>query len=246
MSLRKPRFVFALATVVGVGLVLGFTAGAQQGSGGGKEWSFNATIIEACSCPMFCQCYFNDHPSEHHVEGEGHFCKFNNAFKVNRGRHGGVRLDGAKFWVTGDLGANFSDGAMDWAILTFDNSVTKEQRTAITEILGHVYPVKWGSFTVASDAAMDWTAGKNEAVAKLDGGKTAEVVLHRFQGMTDEPVVMRNLKYFGVPRNEGFVMMPNDVEAYRLGDKAFEFRGTNGFMITIDINSKDVAASSGP
>jgi hypothetical protein len=55
--------------------------------------------------------------------------------------------------------------------------------------------------------------------------------------------VIKNLKYFGVPRNEGFIMMPNEVEAYRLGDKAFEYKGTNGFMITIDIGSRDVAAT---
>jgi hypothetical protein len=36
--------------------------------------------------------------------------------------------------------------------------------------------------------------------------------------------------------------MPNEVEAYRVGPKAFEHKGTNGFMITVDINSKDVAA----
>jgi hypothetical protein len=244
MPVPRRRSLIALAVVVAAGLVAGFAVGAQQSSG--KDWSMNATIIEACSCPMFCQCYFNDHPSEHHGEGESHFCKFNNAFKVNRGRHGNVRLDGAKFWVAGDLGANFADGKMDWAILTFDSAVTKPQRDAIVEILGHVYPVQWGSFTVASDAKMEWTAGKDQSVAKLDGGKTGEVVLHRFQGMTDEPVVMRNLRYFGVPRNEGFVMMPNDVEAYRVGDKAFEYRGTNGFMITIDITSKDVAAAAGP
>src|SRR5262249_55523583 len=28
-------------------------------------WDFNATIIEACSCPMFCQCYFNTQPADH-------------------------------------------------------------------------------------------------------------------------------------------------------------------------------------
>jgi hypothetical protein len=246
MSPVQKRLAVALAVVVAVGLAAGFAAGAAQQSNEGKDWSFNATIIEACSCPMFCQCYFNDHPSQHHTEAPAHFCKFNNAFKVNRGRHGGVRLDGVKFWVAGDLGADFSDGQMDWAILTFDPSVTKPQRDAITEILGHVYPVRWGSFTVARDAEMEWTAGKDQSVAKLDGGKTAEVVLHRFQGMTDDPIVIRNLKYFGIPRNDGFVMMPNDVEAYRVGDKAFEYRGTNGFMITIDITSKDVAPASGP
>ena len=53
-------------------------------------------------------------------------------------------------------------------------------------------------------------------------------------------MVIKNLKYWGVPRNDGFVLMPNDVEAYRAGDKTFDFRGGNGFMITIDIASKDV------
>jgi hypothetical protein len=29
-----------------------------------------------------------------------------------------------------------------------------------------------------------------------------------------------------------------------VGDKAFEFKGTNGFLITVDISSKDVAPKS--
>ena len=69
-----------------------------------------------------------------------------------------------------------------------------------------------------------------------------EIVINRAPGMTEGPVVVKNLKYWGVPRNEGFVMMPNELEAYRAGDKPFEFNGTTGFMITIDINSKDVAS----
>ena len=91
---------------------------------------------------------------------------------------------------------------------------------------------------------MEWTATKEHAVAKLDQGKTAEVVLNRWQGNTDAPVVIHNLKYFGVPRNDGFLLMPNEVEAYRTGDKAFEYKGTNGFMITLDMNDKDVMASA--
>lgn len=211
----------------------------------GGDWDFNATIIEACSCPMFCQCYFNSKPASHHGHAGGgneHFCKFNNAFRVNKGQAGSVKLDGAKFWVSGDLGGDFSKGQMDWAVLTFDSSVTKEQRDAIGKILGHVYPVKWNSFSVAKDANMEWKAESTGAVARLDGGKVAEVILRHPAGsaMGDGPIVIKNLKYFGVPRNEGFIMMPNEVEAYRLGDKAFEYKGTNGFMITIDIASKDV------
>jgi hypothetical protein len=240
--IRRPllRFIVPLGLAA---LVAGFLGGAGAFAGAEQDWSLNASIIEACSCPMFCQCYFNATPSAHGHEEE-HFCRFNNAFQVNRGKHGDVDLAGAKFWVAGDLGAEFDDNKMDWAVLTFDPSVTEPQRNAIAAILGHVYPVEWESFTMAPDAKMEWQASKDRAVARLDGGKTAEVVLNRFQGMGDDPVVIHNLKYWGVPRNDGFVMMPNEVEAYRAGAKAFEFKGTNGFMITIDINSQDVAATA--
>jgi hypothetical protein len=226
---------------------------------GAKPWAMNATIIEACSCPMFCQCYFDTKPAAHGghgghgghgAAGEGatHFCKFNNAFRVNTGHFGDTKLDGAKFWVAGDLGGDFSQGKMNWAVLHFDPSVTKEQREGITQILAHVYPVTWNSFTVGKDATMEWTHDKDRAVARLDGGKTAEVVLKRFPGNTDDPVVMKNLKYWGVPRNDGFVMMPNEVQALRVapaGQKPFEFKGSNGFMITFDIKSDDVKGKGG-
>ena len=244
----KTYYVIAAALVL---LTMAITTSSQMTSpnksapGKAGEWDFNATIIEACSCPMFCQCYFNMKPASHHGHAGGgseHFCKFNNAFKVNKGQAGTVKLDGAKFWVAGDLGGDFSKGQMDWAVLTFDPSVSKEQREAIAQILGHVYPVKWNSFSVAQDAAMEWKAEPRNAHASLGGGKIAEVVLRHPEAsaMADGPVVIKNLKYFGVPRNEGFIMMPNEVEAYRLGDKAFEYKGTNGFMITIDIASRDV------
>jgi hypothetical protein len=234
-----------LITAVFVCIAVGVWA-AEQSAKSAADWAMNATIIEACSCPMFCQCYFNTSPAGHgghegHGEGGGHFCKFNNAYKVNHGNYGATKLDGAKFWVAGDLGADFSKNQMDWAVLTFDSSVTPEQREAIQTIVGHIYPVKWNSLTVGKDAAMEWSASKEKAEAKMDGGKTGEVVLKKFPGMSDEPVVMKNLKYWGAPRNDGFVMMPNDVEAYRAGDKPFEFKGTNGFMITLDITSKDIA-----
>ena len=57
--------------------------------------------------------------------------------------------------------------------------------------------------------------------------------------MTGDPVIITNLKYEGAPRNDGFLLMPNEVEAYRVGDKPFEFKGTNGFVTTIDIASED-------
>ena len=240
--------------VVALALVASASPAAEQKV---PDWSMNATIIEACSCPMFCQCYFNSQPAAHGpgcggASGPGcgggqRFCRFNNVFRVNKGHWGTVKLDGAKFWLAGDLGGDFSKGELDWAVVVFDPSVTKEQRDAITTILGPLYPAKWKSFTVGKDATIEWTAAKNTAIARLDRGRGGEVVLKRTAGMTDDPVIIKNLKYWGAPRHDGFVLMPNEVEAFRAvpeGRKPFEFKGTNGFMITLDIASKDVVASA--
>ena len=230
------------ASALALCLIVPTFAGETPGAAKEPAWSMNATIIEACSCQMFCPCYFNTSPAGHEGhEGHGaeHFCRANNAFRVNRGTYGAVKLDGAKFWVSADLGGDWSGGQMDWAVVTFDKSLSQPQRDAIANIVGHLYPAKWNSLTNA-EGEISWTAGKDEAHALLDGGKTAEVHLKRFQGMTNEPVVIKNLKYWGAPRNNGFILMPNVVEAYRTGDKAFEFKGTNGFMITFDIDSKSV------
>ncbi len=227
-------------------IALLFIGASTTNNAAQPKWTMNASIIEACSCPMFCQCYFNPEPAVHagnsgvHAGHEaGHYCRFNNAIRVNHGRYGTTKLDGAKFWVAGDLGSDFSKGQMDWAVLTFDPLVTKAQRDGITVILGKLYPVKWNSFTIAADQPMTWDNRKTVAVAKLDNGKAAEVSLKLFPGMTNDAVVIKNLRYWGAPRNQGFVMMPNTVEAYRLGDKAFEYKGTNGFFITFDISSAD-------
>jgi hypothetical protein len=240
-----------LAFLGSLALLLAAPAMAGETKAGGTPWSMNATAIEACSCPMFCQCYFQTKPASHaghEGHGEEHFCRANMAWKVNKGYYGKTKLDGAKFWLASDLGDDFSDGTMKWAVLHFDPTVTKEQRDGILAAVGGLFPVKWETpFQVGSDLAVEWDHTGDKAVAKLDGGKAGEMVLNGTSVNRNQtsPVVITNLKYWGAPRHTGFVLMPNEVEAYRLGENAFEFKGTNGFMITVDIASKDMAASHG-
>ena len=243
MSRRSLACVLGscLALALGIGANAPTTARAAD-----PDWAANLTVIEACSCPMFCQCYFNTKPADHSghgahgAQGAKHFCRANNAYKINRGHSGATKLDGAKFWIATDLGDDFADGEMEWSVLYFDKGLTPPQREAIQTIVGHLFPVKWKSFKTAEGAIDKWEFTKDGAHALLDGGKTGEVKLKGFPGMGGEPVVMKNLPYWGAPRNEGFVMMPNEVEAYRVGPNAFEFKGTNGFMVTMDITSKDI------
>lgn len=215
-----------------------------------RDWALNTTVIEACTCPMFCQCYFASKPAGHHQHDgkQAHYCRFNNAYRINKGHYGATRLDGAKFWISGDLGGDFSQGQMDWAVVTFDKAMTKEQREGVGAMLAHVFPVKWNSLTTAEGSIDKWEFTKDYAIATLDGGKTAEVRLRRQDGNANsaEPPVIKNLRYFGAPRNDGFVLMPNEVQAYRVGPKAYESRGTNGFMLTLDMTSKDVKPKTAP
>src|SRR5438876_6111459 len=157
------RILVRLLMVASVVALVVAVAPAQE-KAKAPEWSMNATAIEACSCPMFCQCYFNSAPAGHGGGHEGHaehYCRFNMAYKVNRGTYGTTDLTGAKFWIAGDLGGDFSKGQMDWAVLTFDPSVTKDQRDGIVAALGKLFPVKWNSFTVAKDADIAWSANKD-------------------------------------------------------------------------------------
>ena len=84
--------------LIGLGLGLGLVAVAGWAAtvATTPDWSLNATIIEACSCPMFCQCYFNTRagrapgllPPGTRSTAAPRYCRFNNAFKVNNGSYG--------------------------------------------------------------------------------------------------------------------------------------------------------------
>ena len=102
----------------------------------------------------------------------------------------------------------------------------------------HLYEVERDSFTITKDARIEWHAGKGSAEALLDGGKIAEMVLRLTPKMSDAPVMVQNLKFWGSQSNNGFALIPSKVSAYRAGDRQFEFRDTNGFVTTIEITSK--------
>ena len=208
------------------------------------DWAVNTTIVDGCSCRMLCPCIFGSPATVGSAathEHAGHrSCHFNAAFRVNKGHHGRLVLDGVKFWFAGDK------GDAKTVELTFEPSATEEQREGIREFLSHFLPVQWESFTEGPDASIEWKAEAVRAEARLDGGKAAEVVLTRNPGATGKgTTVIKNMSYFASTRNDGFNILPVETLVYRRGPKPapFEFKGTSGWTITIDMNSKDVIAA---
>ncbi len=200
------------------------------------DFEITASYIEACSCDMFCPCYFNDHATMH---GNTHFCKFNNVLRVTKGYYKDTKLDGAKVWLAGDLGGEWSKGKADWLVVTFDPKVTKEQQAAMTDILLQLYPMKWNILGVDS-IPIEWKVTGDTARAALGNGK-GEVVLERVSGNNNDAkheVVISNLKYWSAQSNTGFRMWKNKRHYYEGHGQKYEYSGTNGFRVTINFSGQ--------
>ena len=133
------------------------------------DFEITATYIEACSCDMFCPCYFNTHSTVHGTE---HYCRANLVLKVDKGYYKTTKLDGAKVWIATDLGSDWSTGKDSWLVVNFDPGVTPEQKAALGDILGQLYPIPWQKSdmdTVAFSWSIDTKAGV--AVARMNNGR---------------------------------------------------------------------------
>src|SRR2546421_7708134 len=70
---------------------------------GNVSGRMTADYVEACSCHLFCPCYFNkraEHP----------YCEFNMAVKVRGGKAKGAKLSGGKELLTRRLRGEWGTG----------------------------------------------------------------------------------------------------------------------------------------
>jgi hypothetical protein len=233
-----PLFLLALV----VSLVY-FTSFAQEKPSVEKpDFDITASYIEACSCDMFCPCYFNTHSTHHHA---GEYCRANLVFRTDKGYYKDTKLDGAKVWLAVDLGSDWSTGKDSWVVIHYDPSVTPEQKVALNDILGQLYPIKWEKADVDT-AGFTWKVDTKAGVAqaKMNNGK-GEVVLERVGGNDpNQEVVVHNLKYWLAQSNNGFRMWKNKHEAFDGHGHNFSYDGTNGFLITIHFSGKAKAAGA--
>lgn len=220
-----------------------FTSFAQEKPSAEKpDFDITASYIEACSCDMFCPCYFNTRSTHHH---EGEYCRANLVFRTDKGYYKDTKLDGAKVWLAVDLGSDWSTGKDSWVVIHYDPSVTPEQKTALNDILTQLYPIKWEKADVDT-AGFSWKVDTKAGVAqaKMNNGK-GEVVLERVSGNDpNREVVVHNLKYWLAQSNNGFRMWKSKHEAFDGHGHNFSYDGTNGFLITIHFSGKAKAAGA--
>jgi len=228
---RLSRFLVLPLLALAVSLVY-FTSPAQEKTSK-PDFDMTASYSEACSCDMFCPCYFNTHSTNHMSMGDNHmdehFCRASLVLKVDKGTYKDVKLDGAKVWIASDLGSDWSTGKDSWLVVNFDPSVTKEQQAALADILGQLYPIPWQKKAVQT-VAFSWNVDTKTGVAhaKMSDGK-GEVILERVKGdNSSHEVVMHNLKYWGAQSNDGFRMWRTSTKSSRATATSFPTTGRTG------------------
>jgi len=211
------------------------TMGSDTGKPG---WRMKADYVEACSCHLFCPCYFNkvaEHP----------YCEFNMAVNVREGHSGKTDLAGAKYWLTGDLGDEWGKGKGKWVVVSFDPKTNKEQRDALAPIILKTYGLEWSELKV-QEAPIEIDRGTGDVVtAKLDGGKLATMKLKREGGADGKGVKLMNVNYFGATSNSGFELYKSIEHKADVQGHSFSHSDRNAFLITIDTNDKTKAPMSG-
>jgi hypothetical protein len=240
--MRKLAIVLC-AIAVAAAVALAHYGKSADATSPKPDYEVTATYIEACSCDMFCPCYFNEHPTGH---GDKHFCEAALVMRVDKGHYKTTKLDGVKVWIATDLGPHFGSGKGDWLALTFDSAVTEEQKKAMLDIIPQLYPLEFKVLGVDA-APIEWRIdeARGEAVARIGDGSKAEVILERWKGPDPKKeTVITNLAYWGADSNTGFRLWKNKRHYYNHFGKKFEYSGTNGFLITISHSGQAKAATA--
>jgi hypothetical protein len=208
-------------------------------------WQARLQYIEACSCNLFCPCYYNKGASHQHT-GEAK-CTFSMATRVVQGKHGDVDLTGMKYWLNGDLGPDWATkGQAGWLVVTFEPKATKEQKDGLMAVLTKLYPVKWTSVDFdTSEITWSIAPDKKTAQARLGNGK-GEIKLTAAPSMDpSRPPQATNTKYFGATWNSAFDLYHSD-HSYKGFGKAYAPKQANGFIVTVEMTSdgKRVASAA--
>lgn len=96
-----------------------------------KTWEISGEYMESCNCDYLCPCIFtNPQAAATHEH-----CTALMVYRIDRGRHDGVALDGLKFALVIRSGRVMADGGWVFGIV-IDETANEAQRQALAAIAG--------------------------------------------------------------------------------------------------------------
>lgn len=95
-----------------------------------KTWELSGQYMESCNCDYLCPCIYTNPQAEATHE----HCYALMVYRIDRGRHGAVSLDGLKFALVIRSGRVMADGGWVFGVVV-DEGASDAQRKALTEIV---------------------------------------------------------------------------------------------------------------
>jgi hypothetical protein len=184
-----------------------------------KVWTLKAEIVEATSDKDLC-------PS-HDIsvtDSAKHRCKFMCAIQILEGSYGKVNLAGVKIVLAGDQGRSLEGMEISSLAVTYDASLTVEQKLAMADIVQRLIPMKWVKRTEGV-AVITWKASDDALEVRVaDRGQLAFTPSKDEQG---KPVLKSGLAWWNASKTDDM----------RKGLATFGFRGEG-----MDLNYSNVGA----
>jgi hypothetical protein len=98
-----------------------------------KTWELSGEYMESCNCDYLCPCIFtNPQASATHEH-----CTALMVYRIDRGRHGDVSLDGLKFALVIRSGPVMADGGWVFGCVV-DETASEAQRQALGDIVSGI------------------------------------------------------------------------------------------------------------
>src|SRR5260221_11314461 len=95
-----------------------------------KTWELSGEYMESCNCDYLCPCIFTNPQAE----ATHDHCTALMVYRIDRGRHGDVPLDGLKFALGIRSGRAMSDGG--WGIVCVVDDKAREAQCRALSLPG--------------------------------------------------------------------------------------------------------------
>jgi hypothetical protein len=197
----------------------------QQGQ---TVYSFEGTLLEACSCNVNCPCWIGEDP-------DGGECYAIIGYHFDRGEINGVDVSGLSLVFTAHIPGNVLAG--NWEVVALvDDQATDEQRDAVLAAftgqlggpLADLYQVI-GTVKGVENATIRHNIVDGAGSLEIDG--ILETAMEPYRGPDGSPTTLQNSIFSTVPGSPAWVGKAdrNRVELPQYG-MSWEFEGRNAIQ----------------
>lgn len=203
--------------VLGVAVTIALLVLAVPMRAQAPPWRLSATVAESCSCTISCPCNFGGKPNRNPCEG-------NRMISIDSGRYGDTDLAGVQFLVTFEMGT--------WSKIYVSDKVSAAQQKAVEALL----PIAFAGFHkgMLSFSKVPITMEINDSRVRFSTPESS-VDMEVVRGYNGQAIKIMNLPGVAL---QNYTQFKSIAHTHTSADHNWKHSGTNGFVSTLNIESK--------